>query len=229
MFLNFIDQYGIFFGLLLGVILGLVIAYLLFSRPKKITSQDNLNKEVELKKTEPELQSISIEKQANPETIELVSEDNLTESIDSEISSSDIKSNEIKIITDKTSGEDIEVETVEAINLAEDVVPAEVKTIITDTVRQPQIIETKEVVTPPKPKKKTTKTPPKVKKDLGKYHVLFRKVDSQWYVKREGSDRIVKVLHTQKEAIAFATIKSITQKTSIVIHKRDGKIRKQMY
>lgn len=66
-------------------------------------------------------------------------------------------------------------------------------------------------------------------KELGKYHVLYRKEDASWYIKREGSEKITKVLPTQKEAIAFATIKAINQKTSVVIHKRDGKIRKQSY
>lgn len=59
-----------------------------------------------------------------------------------------------------------------------------------------------------------------------RYHVLYRKEDDVWYVKREGTDRITKVLNTQKEAIAFATIKAINQNTTVVVHKRDGKIRK---
>lgn len=66
-------------------------------------------------------------------------------------------------------------------------------------------------------------------KDLGKYHVLYRKDDNKWYVKREGSDKILRVLETQAEAIAWATIKALNQDTAIVIHKRDGKIRKQNY
>jgi hypothetical protein len=37
------------------------------------------------------------------------------------------------------------------------------------------------------------------------------------------------VLETQAEAIAWATIKALNQDTTIVIHKRDGKIRKQNY
>lgn len=65
------------------------------------------------------------------------------------------------------------------------------------------------------------------KKSLGRYHVLYRKEDKMWYVKREGSNRILRVLPTQREAVAFATIKAITQNTSFVIHKQDGKIRKQ--
>ena len=66
-------------------------------------------------------------------------------------------------------------------------------------------------------------------KELGKYHVLYRKEDSKWYVKREGSDKTLRVLETQAEAIAWATIKALNQDTAIVIHKRDGKIRKQNY
>ncbi|MDY0024164.1 MAG: DUF2188 domain-containing protein [Candidatus Izemoplasmatales bacterium] len=66
-------------------------------------------------------------------------------------------------------------------------------------------------------------------RELGKYHVLYRKEDTKWYVKREGSDKVLRVLETQAEAIAWATIKALNQDTSIVIHKRDGKIRKQNY
>lgn len=66
-------------------------------------------------------------------------------------------------------------------------------------------------------------------KELGKYHVLYRKDDNKWYVKREGSDKTLRVLETQAEAIAWATIKALNQDTTIVIHKRDGKIRKQNY
>jgi hypothetical protein len=67
------------------------------------------------------------------------------------------------------------------------------------------------------------------KTELGKYHVLYRKEDSKWYVKREGSEKVLRVLQTQQEAIAWATIKALNQDTTIVIHKRDGKIRKQNY
>jgi len=81
----------------------------------------------------------------------------------------------------------------------------------------------------PRPVKQETK--PKAeqtgKKELGKYHVLYRKEDQKWFVRREGSDRILRVLETQREAIAYATIKALTQDTSLVIHKQDGKIRKQ--
>lgn len=65
--------------------------------------------------------------------------------------------------------------------------------------------------------------------DLGKYHVLYRDKDKKWYVKREGSDKVIRVLYTKKEAIAYATIKAINQDTDIVIHSKDGKIEKHGY
>lgn len=71
--------------------------------------------------------------------------------------------------------------------------------------------------------------PTSEKKELGKYHIIFRKSDKMWIIKREGSHKVIKALHTQNEAIAYATIKSIKQKSSYIIHKRDGKIRKQNY
>ena len=67
------------------------------------------------------------------------------------------------------------------------------------------------------------------KKELGKYHILYRDSDNKWYIKREGSDKVIRVLHTKKEAIAYATIKAINQDTNIVIHSQDGKIEKHGY
>ncbi|MFP4478337.1 MAG: DUF2188 domain-containing protein [Candidatus Izemoplasmatales bacterium] len=65
--------------------------------------------------------------------------------------------------------------------------------------------------------------------DLGKYHITYRQKDNKWIVTREGSDKTIRVLHTKKEAIAYATIKAINQDTNIVIHGRDGKIEKHGY
>lgn len=66
----------------------------------------------------------------------------------------------------------------------------------------------------------------KTENKLGKYHVLYRKDDKKWYVKREGSDKVLRVLPTQKEAIAWATIKAIHQDTALIIHKKNNQIRK---
>lgn len=70
---------------------------------------------------------------------------------------------------------------------------------------------------------------PKEDVELGKYHILYRDSDDRWYVKREGSEKVLRVLHTKKEAIAYATIKAINQDTNIVIHAKDGKIEKHGY
>jgi len=59
-----------------------------------------------------------------------------------------------------------------------------------------------------------------------RYHVLYLKEQNKWFVKREGKDQILKIFETQKEGIAFATIKSLENETSVVVHRRDGKIRK---
>lgn len=69
------------------------------------------------------------------------------------------------------------------------------------------------------------KPAPKPKKNLGKYHVMYR-ADGKWIVKREGSPAILRVLETQREAISWATIKALPQDIGIVVHKKDGKIRK---
>lgn len=102
--------------------------------------------------------------------------------------------------------------------------------VIDDFEQVDQLIEEQRHMEKPKPVKpipKVTNPKPKKKKvDLGRYHVLYKKEDNTWYVKREGSDRVVKSLETQREALAFATIKAINQKTTVVVHKRDGKIKK---
>ncbi|XFA99267.1 DUF2188 domain-containing protein [Candidatus Izemoplasma sp. B36] len=252
MFLNFITQYGVFFGVLIGVILGLVVVYLIFSRPRAIEVEDDTEEKIDsvpfsggehietkpiapLKKVNEEhIEGIlpdkegkinKITKEVLPEDL-VVEEDHTPEEIivesSSEISVEEpLKEEEV----DHEADEDDEVINVEEI---ENIKPKKEEVFITgdeDDLEDKKVIK-KSTTKKPVPK---SKTPPKKKTELGRYHVLFRKEDNMWYVKREGSDKIVKVLHTQKEAIAFATIKSITQKTSMVIHKRDGKIRKQTY
>ncbi len=114
---------------------------------------------------------------------------------------------------------------------AEPVIHTQIAPVEISLPKKPDIEKPNPVV---EPKAETKKLPVKPadkpqeqKKDLGRYHVLFRKEDRKWFVKREGSDKILRILETQREAIAFATIKAITQNTSFVIHKQDGKIRKQ--
>ena len=50
-----------------------------------------------------------------------------------------------------------------------------------------------------------------------------------WQVKLGKGEKALKLFETQAEAIAYAKEKANNQDGSIVIHKKDGKIRKQNY
>lgn len=65
-------------------------------------------------------------------------------------------------------------------------------------------------------------------KDNHIYHITQRKDDGVWVVKL-GGGKVLKLCKTQEEAIAYAKTKAENQDGSIVIHKRDGKIRKLTY
>ncbi len=69
----------------------------------------------------------------------------------------------------------------------------------------------------------------KVNTRITRYHISKRKEDKKWQVRREGAQKPLKLFNTQLEAIAYAKQKALNQETSIVIHKEDGKIRKQDY
>jgi len=73
----------------------------------------------------------------------------------------------------------------------------------------------------------TPAPPPKEPKPvLGPYHVRFRPADGKWYVSREGSDKILRTLETQTDAVNWATIKALTQNVELIVHKKDGTVRK---
>ncbi len=61
-----------------------------------------------------------------------------------------------------------------------------------------------------------------------KYHISLRE-DNKWQVKCEGAEKALKLFDTQNDAIAYAKSVADNQEGSIVIHKVDGKIRKQKY
>ena len=60
------------------------------------------------------------------------------------------------------------------------------------------------------------------------YHIALRE-DGKWQVKLSKGGRALKLFRTQAEAIAFAKEKAKNQDGHIIIHKVDGKIRKQKY
>lgn len=67
-----------------------------------------------------------------------------------------------------------------------------------------------------------------------KYHISRNNDDKsefykQWRVRKSGSNKTIKFFKTQKEAIDYAKSLAKNADTDIVIHKVDGKIRKQKY
>ena len=61
-----------------------------------------------------------------------------------------------------------------------------------------------------------------------KYHISLNET-GKWQVKGEKAGKALKVFDTQKDAIAYAKSVAGNQEGNIVIHKVDGKIRKQDY
>lgn len=68
-----------------------------------------------------------------------------------------------------------------------------------------------------------------VAKDENKVYHISKHESGKWQVKLGKGAKALKLFDTQKEAIAFAKEKADNQEGSIVIHKLDGKIRKQNY
>lgn len=78
------------------------------------------------------------------------------------------------------------------------------------------------------------KEEPKAKPVNQKYHISQNKDEksefyNQWRVRKSGSDKTIKFFKTQKEAIDYAKWLAKNADSDIVIHKTDGKIRKQKY
>ena len=60
------------------------------------------------------------------------------------------------------------------------------------------------------------------------YHISYRKEDGMWQVKL-GGKKVLKLFNTQEEGIKYAKALADSQEGSIVIHMKDGTIRKQKY
>lgn len=81
----------------------------------------------------------------------------------------------------------------------------------------------------PAPKKEEVKPAPAApkKERQTNYHVVLK--GDKWQVKRENAAKALKNFDTQQEAIDYAKEKAESQGNQVVIHKTDGKIRKQNY
>ncbi len=150
------------------------------------------------------------------------------------VSSSSVNQAPVKpdkeVIAVKTEAKAVEQKTVKSEEQA--VVPEKQET----TTKAPEVKAVKEekVVEVAKKEPETVeKTAEKVAKPA-KYHISQNKDTdathaNEWRVRKEGSSKTIKYFNTQKEAIEFAEKLAENQDSSIVIHKKDGSIRKQNY
>lgn len=236
MFLAFIDQLLPTILIFIGIIVTIVIVYFVFFAPRNRAGKPKIGI-TKLEEDESEVieDPVQIKPYKAPEPVlekekELVKEQVLEEKfeeetkVEEETKNQEISEEERTEIVKETV-EPIDV-VVDDIDIPEELSPEEEKMLIPE-----DSLETlEEEMEDKKEQKRLEREENKEEaKELGKYHVLYRKEDNKWYIKREGSDKTLRVLETQAEAIAWATIKALNQDTTIVIHKRDGKIRKQNY
>ena len=59
-------------------------------------------------------------------------------------------------------------------------------------------------------------------KDKKAYHVTKRSADNKWSVKGAGSDKVIKLFDTQKEALAYTKTMADNQGTNIHVHASKG-------
>ncbi|MDP2425511.1 MAG: DUF2188 domain-containing protein [Candidatus Izemoplasmatales bacterium] len=198
-FIDFIQSNGLFFGLIVGTILIFVLIYTLFNRRFK----EDYKSTSQVSQIEPSKDDSNHQPLEQEQKVSTIS---IPIVIDGEIITKPIVKEEQNILKEDSSSSSTE--------------PSQPTQAPSSAPNQEMIPDEpiEEIV--------AVKVP---KKPLGKYHVLFRQSDEKWIVKRENGERIIRVLETQKEAISFATIKALMNNTSIVIHKKDGKIRKQNY
>lgn len=93
--------------------------------------------------------------------------------------------------------------------------------------------KTKPTPTKDEPNLKTVPLMEKVERTQ-KYHVSQNNDESseyfkQWRVRKSGSSKTIKYFRTQKEAIDYAKELAKKYNSDIVIHRMDGRIRKQNY
>lgn len=94
--------------------------------------------------------------------------------------------------------------------------------------------EEKAVTTPKQTTPKNAEPKKETKETNAKYHVSQNNDEKsefykQWRVRKGGSKKTIKFFNTQAEAIDYAEHLAEKAGSSIVIHKMDGKIRKQDY
>ncbi|MGI6782358.1 MAG: DUF2188 domain-containing protein [Acholeplasmataceae bacterium] len=102
---------------------------------------------------------------------------------------------------------------------------------------EPKKAEAKPAPKKVEPKKEEPVTEEPVKEEstrAQKYHISLNNDEKsefykQWRVRKSGSKKTIKYFKTQKEAIDYAKTLAKNADTDIVIHRTDGRIRKQKY
>jgi len=111
----------------------------------------------------------------------------------------------------------------------EEVLVEEVQERVEETPQEEPQTEEKEEENVPEPVEEAEEKPVQKKRKAPKqYHISLR-VDNKWQLKFGGSSKALKLFDTQKEAIEYAKPLAAKQKAALVIHRTDGKIRKQDY
>ncbi len=236
------EQYVNFFLFVLGFIAFIIIVYIIYSHiVKKQSEKKIVEQNAQMMKTKEKNQEINPILKASQEAVLKAANKKNMENIKSqseEVEESNEVSDKSDIGFEEEVSEEVESITDNETKMDESDINSHEEELSTETFTNEEDSSEYETVFEEEKNEKTEdslsdKEPDEDEdedeNELGRYHVLYRKEDKKWYVKREGSARIIRVLETQKEAIAYATIKAINQDTSLVIHKMDGKIRKQAY
>lgn len=220
MLIDFLLDNLLFVIMFAVVIIGLVVGFILFNRPDNVVVEETKKQEAKHETLKPKKQTSDTEEnmalddelKEMPTIITHFAETHAEEDASDEISSN---------LNEDAEGE---IKSVKAYLVNDDRKP-----ILDDSV-----IHSNRFVTKPKRTEEEEfaflyeedDDHDTEKNSNKRYHVLYLKEENNWFVKREGNERVIKIFETQKEAIAFATIKALENETSVVVHRRDGKIRK---
>jgi len=244
-FTTFIEQYWFFLVMVVVAITLIVLSYVIFNavsaakdraleaakKPKVIVEPQTVPVLVESPKienepikvdapvqseTKPVIEAVKITEPSviAPQPIKEVA---LTQPKETPLKKAPNPIQPLKPIDEDHDLDELEDEPTAEERAAELLITGKVQPIILPTVSKSKVVVTNVGEEAPKPKRKV---PPK-------YHVLYRAIDNKWYVKKEGSDSIIRVLETQREAVSVATIRALSQNSAIVVHTKEGKIRKQ--
>jgi len=231
MFLSFLDEYYEFFIILIGIIAGIILAYIIFFKPNNTrnTHDEPIEEKIE---------------DSNEDSLDL-SFDSTEEELDDEyLTSADkekfiLGENSNILESMKTDDVDVDQEPVNdnGSNHEKDNIFSEEDNLEDSKDDLEKLNNLNDILSNGENHKNPEERLNKIVREIiplnnyagqniGKYHVLFRKDDKRWYVKREGKEEIDKFLLSQKEAIAYATIQALIFDTTIVVHDKDGKIGK---